>query len=143
MSLTEPYDNNNIFAKIIRGDIPSAKVTETEDTMTIMDAFPQSDGHALVIPKSGGATNMLNVAPETLSAMILETQRVAKAVQAALSPDGVKIVQFNGAPAGQSVFHIHIHVIPVWDGVPLGQHGGGMADPAVLQATAEKIAAHL
>ncbi|MBV9510211.1 MAG: HIT family protein [Caulobacteraceae bacterium] len=144
MSLDGQYDDGNIFAKILRGEIPSARVFEDDHVLAFMDAFPQSRGHTLVILKEAKARNLLDVAPEALQHMILEVQRVAKAVRAALKPDGLVITQFNGAPAGQTVFHLHFHIIPRWEGVPMGRHaGGGMADPAELKALAEQIAAQI
>ena len=112
------YDPNNIFAKIIRGEIPSHKVYEDADVLAMMDIFPQSRGHLLVIPKAP-SRNLLDADPAVLAAAIVQVQRLAKAVQKALSPDGIRIVQFNEAPAGQSVFHLHFHVIPVYQGTEL------------------------
>lgn len=139
MSLDEKYDSGNVFAKIISGDIPSAKILEDDDVLAFMDAFPQSRGHALIISKTSQAVNLLDAEEDVLSKLIKTTQAVAKAAAKALSPDGVRIVQFNGAPAGQSVFHLHFHVIPVYEGTPLGAHGGGMADMADLQVLAGDI----
>ena len=143
MSLDGAYEDDNIFARIIRGQIPSAKVFEDDEVLAIMDAFPQSRGHALVLSKKSRARNILDVEPEALSQLIAAVQRLARAARAALRPDGVKVIQFNGAPAGQSVFHLHFHVIPVWEGRPLAAHGGGAADPQELRALAEAIAAML
>ena len=144
MSLDGTYDDGNIFAKILRGEMPSARVFEDEHVYAFMDVFPQAKGHTLVIPKHSTARNLLDEAPEVLSPLILGVQRVARAVRAALNPDGLVITQFNGAPAGQSVFHLHFHIIPRWDGVALRPHGeGGMADPAELKALAEQIAAKI
>lgn len=139
MSLSEPYDQDNIFAKIIRGEIPSVKVHEDDEVMAFMDAFPQSKGHTLVISKTAQAVNLLDVPADVLSGIMARVQQVAGAVVRALNPDGFRIVQYNGAPAGQSVFHLHFHIIPVWEGVALGQHGDGMADPIVLETLAEQI----
>jgi histidine triad (HIT) family protein len=143
MSLDGPYEDENIFARIVRGEIPSAKVFEDDRVLAIMDAFPQSRGHALVISKQSRARNLLDVEDDVLAEMILAVQRLARAVNTALAPDGIKVIQFNGAPAGQSVFHLHFHVIPGWESQPLGAHGGGMADPAELRALAEAIAPRL
>jgi histidine triad (HIT) family protein len=144
MSLEGAYDDGNIFAKIIRGEIPSTKIYEDADVLAFMDAFPQSKGHALVISKTSRARNLLDVEPDVLAKLAAASQRVARAVVAALKPDGVVVTQFNGAPAGQSVFHLHFHVIPRWEGVQLGRHGGGqMADPAELRRLADQIAACL
>jgi len=143
MSLDGTYDDGNIFAKILRGEIPAAKVHEDGHVLAFMDAFPQARGHTLVIPKHSSARNLLEETPENLAHLIAGVQRVARAVRAALKPDGITISQFNGAPAGQSVFHLHFHIIPRWDGVKLGRHGEGMADPGELRALAEQIAAKI
>ncbi|MBN9314303.1 MAG: HIT family protein [Devosia sp.] len=137
------YDRNNIFGKIIRGEIPSHKVYEDADVFVMMDIFPQSSGHVLVIPKAE-SRNLLDADPGVLARAVLQVQRVARAAQQALGPDGIRIVQFNEAPAGQSVFHLHFHVIPVYEGVPIGRHGeSGKADDTELAAQAKAIAAHL
>jgi histidine triad (HIT) family protein len=142
MSLDGDYDPDNIFAKIVRGDAPCAKVFEDHDTMAIMDVFPQGRGHTLVIHKRAQARNLLDVEPEPLQALILTVQRVTRAVRAALKPDGVFVAQFNGAVAGQTIYHLHFHVIPRWEGTALGRHaGGGMADARELSKLAEAIAA--
>ena len=144
MSLDGTYDDGNIFARILRGEIPAARVFEDDHILAFMDAFPQARGHTLVIPKHSTARNLLDEAPDRLSSLILGVQRVARAVRAALKPDGLVITQFNGAVAGQTVFHLHFHIIPRWDGVALGRHvEGGMADPAELKALAERIAAEI
>jgi histidine triad (HIT) family protein len=145
MSLDGAYDHDNIFAKILRGEIPSARVFEDEHVYAFMDAFPQARGHTLVIPKHSTARNLLEEEPEKLSHLILGVQRIARAVRAALSPDGVMVFQINGAPAGQTVFHLHFHVLPRWTGDPaLGRHAAGpMADMEELKRTAALIAAKL
>jgi histidine triad (HIT) family protein len=136
------YDPSNIFAKILRGEVPSARVYEDDHVLAFMDAFPQSRGHTLVILKEAKARNLLDVEPEPLQHLILGVQRVVRAVNTALNPDGIMVTQLNGAAAGQSVFHLHFHVIPRWTGAPLGRHGeGGMADPAELATLAKQIAA--
>ena len=143
MSLDGAYDPGNIFAKILRGEMPSVRVFEDQHVYAFMDVFPQARGHTLVIPKDAQARNLLEEAPEVLSVLILGVQRVTRAVRAALRPDGIVITQFNGAPAGQTVFHLHFHIIPRWTGVELGRHGSGMADKAELEALAAQIAAHI
>ena len=143
MSLDGAYDPGNIFAKILRGEMPSVRVFEDQHVYAFMDVFPQARGHTLVIHKDAQARNLLEEAPEVLSVLILGVQRVARAVRAALRPDGIVITQFNGAPAGQTVFHLHFHIIPRWTGVELGRHGAGMADKAELEALAAQIAAHI
>ena len=144
MSLDGDYDEDNIFAKIIRGDIPAAKVFEDAHVLAFMDVFPQSRGHTLVISKTAKARNLLDAKPDVLSRLILDVQRVAQAIRAALKPDGIVITQFNGAPAGQTIFHLHFHLIPRYTDTPLRPHGeGGMADAAELAAIAKLIAAEI
>jgi histidine triad (HIT) family protein len=144
MSLDGTYDDGNIFAKILRGEMPSARVFEDEHVFAFMDVFPQARGHTLVIPKHSSARNLLDEEPAVLSELILGVQRVARAVRAALNPDALVVTQFNGAVAGQTVYHLHFHIIPRWEGVPLGRHAsGGMADPAELKVLADQIAAKI
>ena len=144
MSLDGTYDDGNIFAKILRGEMPAARVFEDDHVLAFMDVFPQARGHTLVIPKHSAARNLLDEDPAVLSNVILGVQRVARAVRAALQPDGIVVTQFNGAPAGQTVFHLHFHIIPRWDDVALGRHAaGGMADPAELKVLAAEIAAKI
>jgi histidine triad (HIT) family protein len=136
------YDRNNIFAKILRGEIPSFKVYEDAHALAFMDAMPQSNGHTLVIPKSE-AENFFDVDAKVLGSLIVTTQKIAQAVQRAFNPDGVRIMQFNGPAAGQTVFHIHFHIIPCYEGVPLKPHTREFADKNVLAANAEKVKAAL
>ena len=144
MSLDGAYDHDNIFAKIIRGDMPAVRVFEDDHVLAIMDVFPQSRGHALVIPKQSQARNLLEETPQNAAALMLAVQKLAKAVRAALNPDGIRIAQFNGEPGGQTVFHLHMHVVPVWADQPMGRHGQtGMADLDELKALAGQIAAKL
>lgn len=137
------YDINNIFAKILRGEIPAFKVFEDAQTLAFMDAMPQSDGHTLVIPKLIRAENFFDIESAALATLILATQKVAKAVQCAFNPDGVRIMQFNRPAAGQTVFHIHFHIVPCYDGVELKPHTRGMADKTLLAAHAERVKAAL
>jgi histidine triad (HIT) family protein len=145
MSLDGTYDHDNIFGKILRGEIPSARVFEDDHVFAFMDAFPQARGHTLVIPKRSEARNLLEEEPERLAATILGVQRIARAVQAALNPDGIMIFQTNGAAAGQTVYHLHFHVLPRWQGEPnVRPHAAGqMADMAELKALAAQIAAQI
>ena len=144
MSLDGDYDEDNIFAKIIRGDLPAAKVFEDAHVLAFMDVFPQSRGHTLVVSKKSRARNLLDVESDVLSHVILDVQRVAKAMNAALKPDGIVMTQFNGAAAGQTVFHLHFHLIPRRADTPLRAHGeGGMADPVELADLARRIAAEI
>ena len=142
MSLDGAYDDGNIFAKILRGQAPAAKVFEDDQVFAFMDVFPQARGHVLVISKESKARNLLEVEPQALEHLILGVQRVARAVRAALKPDAIAVMQFNGAVSGQSVFHLHFHIVPRWEGVALRPHGqGGMADAAELAILARSIAA--
>jgi histidine triad (HIT) family protein len=143
MSLDGSYDAGNIFAKILRGEMPAVKVYEDDHVLAFMDVFPQSRGHTLVIPKQSTARNFLEEAPDVIGPLMLGVQRVARAVRAALNPDGLVITQFNGAPAGQTVFHLHFHIIPRWEGVALGRHAQGMADMDELKALAAEISARI
>lgn len=136
------YDTNNVFAKILRGEIPAAKVYEDERVLAFMDVMPQSDGHTLVIPKAQ-ARNFFDVEPEVLANLIKATQHVAHGVRKAFEPDGVRIAQFNEPAAGQTVFHLHFHIIPCYENQALRAHSREMADPAVLKAHAERIKAAL
>lgn len=136
------YDSNNIFAKILRGEIPAHRVYEDEHTLAFMDVMPQSTGHTLVIPKAE-AENLFDLEPAMLGHLILVTQKVAAAVRTAFSPPGVMIAQLNGAGAGQSVFHLHFHVIPRYHGIDLRLHAREMEDHAVLAEQAAKVRAAL
>jgi len=142
MSLHGSYAPDNIFAKIIAGEMPCVKLYEDDHILSFMDVFPQSEGHSLVIPKAP-SRNFLETNAKDIGRLFGTTQRIAKAVDIALKPDGIRIAQFNGAPAGQTVFHTHVHIIPCYDGKALGAHGGGMADMDALNALAEKIKAAL
>lgn len=141
MSLDGTYDAGNIFAKILRGEAPAVRVFEDEHVMAFMDVFPQAKGHTLVIPKHSTARNLLEEEPERVATLMQGVQRVARAVRAALKPDGLVVTQFNGAPAGQTVYHLHVHIIPRWDGVALGRHAEGMADVDELKDLAAQISA--
>jgi histidine triad (HIT) family protein len=144
MSLEGAYDGDNIFAKILRGEVPAAKVHEDDHVLAFMDVFPQSRGHVLVIPKNAKARNLLDITPENLQQVMLGVQTVARAMRDALRPDGLVLTQFNGAPAGQTVFHLHFHLIPRWIDAPVREHGnGGMADPKDLAELAGQIAAKI
>ena len=142
MSLHGTYDTDNIFAKILRGEMPCVKVYEDDNVLSFMDVFPQSEGHTLVIPKAP-SRNLLETNAKDIGRLFGAVQRITKAVETALKPDGITITQFNGAPAGQTVFHTHVHIIPRYEGIALGTHGGGMADMDELKALAEKISAAL
>lgn len=136
------YDPNNPFARILRGDAEAQVVFEDEATLAFMDIMPQTKGHTLVIPKAP-AENIFDLAPETLSATILTTQKVAAAVRAAFRPEGMMIGQLNGAMAGQTVFHLHFHIIPRYEPGGFRFHGKPVADEAVLAEHAAAIRAHI
>ena len=144
MSLTGTYEDDNIFAKILRGEIPAVKVYEDDVALAFMDLFPQVEGHTLVIPKYIGARNFLELPGDYVGSFMQRVQKVAIAVEAALKPDGIVVTQFNGAPAGQTIFHLHFHILPRMEGVAVKGHGAaGQADPAELQKIAAKISAEL
>ena len=136
------YDSNNIFAKILRGEIPSIKVYEDTRTLAFMDVMPQADGHVLVIPKEN-AENVFELSSEGAAALMGTTQKVAKAVRKGLNTPGIMIAQLNGAPAGQSVFHVHFHIIPRSTGADFRLHARAMESPDKLTSFAEKIKAAL
>jgi histidine triad (HIT) family protein len=136
------YDPTNIFARILRGEIPSHAVYEDDRTLAFMDIMPQADGHTLVVPKAEGE-GIFDLPPDALAATILTTQRIAQAVKKAFDPPGIMVAQLNGAAAGQSVFHLHFHVVPRYAGTDLRLHAGEMADPAVLAEHAARIRAAL
>ena len=144
MSLHGAYDPDNIFAKILRGEIPSVKVWEDDHVLAFMDVFPQSEGHVLIIAKQSQARNLLEVEPEVLQRLTAALQRTARAVEKALKPEGLAIMQFNGDAGGQTVFHLHFHLVPRWTDRPMKGHGHApMADAEQLKALATRIAAEL
>lgn len=136
------YDPDNVFAKILRGEIASERVYEDADTIAIMDIMPRTDGHVLVLPKKP-SRNILDIPEDELWATIRAVQKVSRAVKAAFAADGVTVQQFNEPAGGQMVFHTHFHVLPRQRGVDLKPHTGKMADPKLLAAHAEKIRAAL
>jgi histidine triad (HIT) family protein len=136
------YDASNIFARILRGELPCEKVYEDDASIAIMDIMPQADGHVLVVPKTP-SVNLLDADPATFAGLFAAVQTVARAVKQAMDADGVTIMQFNGAAAGQTVFHLHVHVLPRKEGVPLRAHSGQMEKPDVLKANANRIRAAL
>lgn len=136
------YDDTNIFARILRGELPAHKVYEDEAVVAFMDVMPQGQGHTLVVPKAP-SRNLLDADPAMFGALFSAVQKVALAVRKAFSADGVTIQQFNEIAAGQSVYHLHVHVLPRFDGVPLKPHTGAMEKPEVLADNAEKIRAAL
>ncbi|MGY1410981.1 MULTISPECIES: HIT family protein [unclassified Luteimonas] len=139
MSLDTPYDPQNIFARIIRGDAPCYKVYEDENVLAFLDLYPQSPGHTLVIPKRSAAVNLLDVDTGALCQVMTVAQRLTRAIVDELQPDGVQVAQFNGAAAGQTVFHIHMHIVPRYAGQGVGIHAAQEADRGEL----EKLQARL
>jgi histidine triad (HIT) family protein len=136
------YDPSNVFAKILRGELPCHKVHEDEHTLSFMDIMPRGDGHTLVIPKKP-SRNLLDASEADLSQTILAVQKIARAVKAGMKADGLTLQQFNETAGGQVVFHLHFHVIPRWEGVPLRPHTGEMAPGDKLQDHAARIRAAL
>ncbi len=137
-----PYDSNNIFARILRGELPKVAVYEDEHTLAFMDIMPAVEGHTLVIPKEPGET-LFDISPEAASATIRTTQKVAEAVKKALGVPGIMLAQLNGPAAGQSVPHVHFHILPRSVGADLHFHGKAMVKPEVLEPVAAKIRAAL
>jgi len=135
------YDNDNIFAKILRGEIPSEKLYEDEETYVFMDIMPRADGHCLVIPKTP-CRNMLDASPEQLTACLKTVQKLSHACMQAFGAEGITLQQFNEAVGGQEVFHLHFHILPRHDGVKL-RPPGKMEDFGVLKENADKIRAAL
>lgn len=136
------YDPQNIFARILRGELPCIKLYEDEQTLSFMDIMPQTDGHALVIPKESAAT-IFDLSPTSLAATILTTQKIARAIQKALAVPGVLIAQANGATAMQSVPHLHFHVIPRREKDAMKLHAAIKEDPEKLRYLATQIIAAL
>jgi histidine triad (HIT) family protein len=132
------YDPNNVFAKILRRELPCEKVYEDQNTLAFMDIMPRADGHVLVIPKNGART-ILDAAAADLQAAIVIVQKVARAVKEGMKADGLTIQQFNESAGGQVVFHLHFHILPRWEGVPLRPHTGEMAPKEALAEHARRI----
>jgi histidine triad (HIT) family protein len=144
MSLHGSYDDDNLFAKILRGEIPAVKVFEDDEALAFMDLFPQARGHVLVIPKNSTARNFLELPEDRVGPLMTRVYRLTKATEKALKPDGITVTQFNGEPAGQTIFHLHFHIIPRYEGVRLAGHSHGQrADIEELQKIAAQIAAAL
>lgn len=140
--MTEAYDDSNIFAKILRGEIPAVRVYENEDCVAFMDVMPQSTGHTLIVPRAP-SRNLLDADPDVLAKVMPTIQKIARAVQKAFGADGIQLRQFNEAAAGQTVFHLHFHVVPIYEGVAMRKHAAQMEDMEVLKDNAEKLKAAL
>ncbi|MDN7799407.1 MULTISPECIES: HIT family protein [Burkholderia cepacia complex] len=132
------YDPSNIFFRILSNEAPCVRVWETGQTLAFMDVMPQADGHVLVIPKEAAST-IFDLSEEAAAACIASVQHVARAVRIALCPDGLLIAQLNGEAAGQTVGHVHFHVIPRWKGIPLRPHGKIQVAADELEAVAQRI----
>ena len=144
MTLQAPYDRDNIFARILRGEIPAVKVWEDDAVLAFMDVFPQSEGHVLIVSKISTARTLLEIEPDALARLTAAVQRTARAVDKALAPEGFQILQFNGAAGGQTVFHLHFHIVPRWADRPMKGHGHApMAEADALRVLADRIAAAL
>lgn len=144
MSLHGPYDNDNLFAKILRGEIPSVKVYEDDEVLAFMDIFPQARGHVLVIPKNVSARNFLELPADRVAPLMARVHKLTIATEKALKPDGITVTQFNGEDAGQTIFHLHFHIIPRYAGARLAGHSHAQkADIVELQEIAGQIAAAL
>jgi histidine triad (HIT) family protein len=136
------YDNNNIFARILRGELPSVKVYEDDHNLAFMDIMPQTPGHVVVIPKEA-AQDMLDLSSDGAAKLIIATQKIAKAAKTALEASAITLVQRSGRDAGQTVFHVHFNVMPHYPGVALKLHAQAMVDPKTLVPVAERIKAAL
>ncbi|MDW6022807.1 HIT family protein [Mesorhizobium sp. BAC0120] len=134
----QAYDDSNVFAKILRGEIPSQRVYEDEHVVAFMDVMPQGTGHTLVVPKAP-SRNLLDADPAIFGPLYTVVQKIARATKKAFAADGVTVMQFNEPASGQTVFHLHVHVLPRFEGIPLKPHSGAMEKPEVLAANAEKI----
>ncbi|HLH51686.1 MAG TPA: HIT family protein [Roseiarcus sp.] len=138
--MAQAYDPNNIFAKILRGEAPCLKVYEDETALAFMDIMPRGDGHVVVVPKVA-ARNILDIAPADLARFMPAVQKVALAAKKGLNAEGVKIEQYNESASGQTVYHLHFHVLPRWADVALKPPGGPIVSADVLAPIAEKIRA--
>ena len=140
--MSSAYDSTNIFARMLRGEIPAHKVFEDDVALAFMDIMPRADGHTLVIPKHP-ARGLLDMPADVLGPYMQRVQKVAAAVKTGMQAEGLTVQQFNESAGGQVVFHLHFHLLPRWEGVPLKPHTGQMEKPELLAAHAEKIKAAL
>jgi histidine triad (HIT) family protein len=136
--LSAAYDPNNIFARILRGELPCVRVYEDTHALAFMDIMPRVEGHTLVIPKTP-ARNILDVPSAALQGLMPAVQRVARAVKTAFDAEGIALHQFNEPAGGQVVFHLHFHVLPRWEGQALKPPGGPIVAAATLEGPAQKI----
>lgn len=143
MSLYGSYDPQNVFAKILRGELPCHRVYEDDDVLAFLDLFPQSRGHTLVIPKGSEARNLLELEEPKIASLFACAKRLMALLVAELDPVGVQLLQFNGGDGGQSVFHVHVHIVPRWAGQPLGLHGQEPGSPDELADLSARLRARL
>lgn len=143
MSLVGTYDPDNVFAKILRGELPCHRIWEDEDTLAFLDLFPQSPGHSLIIPKRGQARNLLDLDEASIAPLFCRAQMLMRVLVAELDPVGVQLLQFNGGDGGQSVFHVHVHLVPRFAGQALGIHAQQRGDPGELDAMAQRLRARI
>lgn len=136
------YDPNNVFARILRGELPKFAIYEDDLTLSFLDIMPATEGHTLVIPKEDAET-VFDCSPDAVAATIRTTQKVAAAVKKAFACPGLMLVQLNGAEAGQSIPHLHFHILPRAHGLDMKLHGRTMADPKTLAPIADRIRAAL
>lgn len=142
MTATTQYDDQNIIAKIIRGEIPNYTVYEDDDVLAFMDIMPQANGHLLVVSKTP-SVNLLDAQPAALSILVQKVQIIAQAMEAYFKADGILLKQYNGEAAGQTIFHLHFHLIPVQKDTIIGQHASDMADAETLAKQAAELSAKL
>ncbi|MEJ0052651.1 MAG: HIT family protein [Methylovirgula sp.] len=140
--MSSAYDNNNVFAKILRGEIPCYKVYEDDVALAFMDIMPRIDGHTLVIPKFPART-LLDADPDKLGELIKRVQKVAAAVKNSLGAEGLTLLQSNESAGGQVIFHLHFHILPRWEGIELKPSASAMEAPEVLEKFQTKIATAL
>ena len=138
--MTQTYDPQNIFAKILRGEAPCTKIYEDDVSLAFLDVMPRAEGHTLVIPKVP-ARNLFDIAPDDLARLMPSVQKVARAVSAGMAAEGVVIQQFNEEAGGQQVFHLHFHILPRWPGVAVRPPGGPFQSAEALRPHAERILA--
>lgn len=138
MSDKDPYQPDNIFARILRNEIPCYRVYEDDIALAFLDIMPQADGHTLVIPKLA-VRGLFDMPADAWGPFMQRVQKVSVAVKAAMGAEGLNLRQFDGAAGGQTVFHLHVHIVPRWEGVALRRHGELTERPEILKANAEKI----
>ncbi len=137
-----PYDEDNIFAKILRGELPAFTVYETDHCLAFLDVMPQSNGHTLVLPKQP-AENLFELSDESATHLIVAVKAIADAIHRVFAPDGIRLMQLNGEAAGQTVFHMHMHIMPCYENTAPVAHARTMADSAMLEEQAARIRAAL